>query len=103
VSISSFQRGAPDAVDFYPVDVSGVVHNNTSASIDLYSVTLSFYDAQGELVDTDSAQLNGSLAPGQSRSWSTHSDVDGTNGEPTHATGRLRYDWTDISLDRCPT
>jgi hypothetical protein len=103
VQVNPLQVGAPDAVDFYPVDVSGVVKNGTSASIDVYSVTINFYDAQGELIDTDSAQLNGSLAPGESRSWSTHSDVDGTEGKPTHATGRLRYDWTDTEFDRCST
>lgn len=103
VQVTSFHRGDPDAVDFYPVDVGGVVRNGTSASVDIYSVTINFYDAQGELVDTDSAQLNGSLAPGQTRSWSTHSDVDGSEGAPTSAQGHLRYDWSDTDFDRCPT
>jgi hypothetical protein len=103
VAVSSFSHGQPDAVDFYPVDVSGVVRNTSSATIDLYSVNISYYDAQGELVDTGSADLNGSLGPGQSREWSTHETVDGGQGEPTHAVGRLRYDWTDSEFVRCPT
>jgi len=103
VSVSSFSHGQPDAVDFYPVDVSGVVRNTSSGTIDLYSVNISYYDAQGELVDTGSADLNGTLGPGQSREWSTHETVDGGSGEPTHAVGRLRYDWTDSEFVRCPT
>ena len=102
-SISSFQHGSPDAVDFYPVDVSGVVRNTSSATIDLYSVNISYYDAQGELVDTGSADLNGSLGPGQTREWSTHEQIDGSSGEPTHAVARLRYDWTDSQYIRCST
>jgi len=103
VAVSSFSHGQPDAVDFYSVDVSGVVRNTSSATIDLYSVNISYYDAQGELVDTGSADLNGSLGPGMSREWSTHETVDGSEGEPTHAVGRLRYDWTDSEFVRCPT
>lgn len=103
VQVTSFSHGQPDAVDFYPVDVSGVVRNTSSATIDLYSVNISYYDAQGQLVDTGSADLNGSLGPGQSREWSTHETVDGGEGEPTHAVGRLRYDWTDSDFVRCPT
>jgi hypothetical protein len=103
VQVTSFHRGNPDSVDFYPVDVSGVVRNNTSASIDLYSVNINYYDAQGALVDTGSAPLKGSLAPGQTQSWSASNDVDGSQGAPTSAQGHLRYDWTDTDLGRCPT
>jgi hypothetical protein len=103
VAVSSFSHGQPDGVDFYPVDVSGVVRNTSSATIDLYSVNISYYDSQGQLVDTGSADLNGSLGPGESREWSTHETVDGSEGEPTHAVGRLRYDWTDSQYIRCST
>ena len=82
-----------DDEDYY-VSVAGTVCNGTSAAIELFSVDLGYYDASGRRVDSGSVDLSGTLAPGQSRSWSaTHELVFSANGPPTHAAvTRVSYD-----------
>jgi hypothetical protein len=104
--VTSFAvAGHNDGTDDYYVNVSGTVTNQASATIDLYDADLIFYGSSGQRVDSGTADLNGTLAPGQSRAWSVKGElIVSPGGPPSRATvSRVNYDWDNIDLSRCST